>query len=165
VPTEIDVRAGIDVRAVSTTAELQEAVLLAAETADVVVMAAAVADYRPETVAAEKIKKDAQGDLLALRLVRNPDILHELSAARRPGQVVVGFAAETERDPAAQLDLGRAKIARKGCDYLVLNRVGWTEGFAAADNTVIVLAASGDIVAEATGSKASVADRILDVLA
>ena len=156
---------GLRVQQVSTTAELQEAALLSAETADVVIMAAAVADYRPESVAEEKIKKDVQGDQLALRLVRNPDILHELSGARRPGQVVVGFAAETERDPERQLELGRAKIARKGCDYLVLNRVGWAEGFATESNTVTVLAASGDIVAEASGSKASVADRILDVLA
>jgi phosphopantothenoylcysteine decarboxylase/phosphopantothenate--cysteine ligase len=156
---------GFDVRSVSTTRELQEAVLLAAGTADVVIMAAAVADYRPETVADEKIKKDVQGDELTLRLVRNPDILHELSAARRPGQLVVGFAAETEQDSDAQLALGRAKIARKGCDYLVLNRVGWAEGFATESNAVVVLAASGDIVAEASGSKASVADRILDVLA
>jgi phosphopantothenoylcysteine decarboxylase/phosphopantothenate--cysteine ligase len=156
---------GLTVQAVSTTAELQEAALLAAETADVVIMAAAVADYRPETVAEHKIKKDVQGDELSLRLVRNPDILHELSLARKPGQVVVGFAAETEVDPEAQLALGRAKLARKGCDYLVLNRVGWHEGFATEGNTVVVLAASGDIVAEATGSKSSVADRILDVLA
>jgi phosphopantothenoylcysteine decarboxylase/phosphopantothenate--cysteine ligase len=156
---------GLTVQAVSTTAELQEAALLAAETADVVIMAAAVADYRPETVAEQKIKKDVQGDELSLRLLRNPDILHELSLARKPGQVVVGFAAETEPDPEAQLALGRAKIARKGCDYLVLNRVGWHEGFATEGNAVVVLAASGDIVAEAAGSKASVADRILDVLA
>jgi phosphopantothenoylcysteine decarboxylase/phosphopantothenate--cysteine ligase len=156
---------GLRVQQVSTTAELQEAALLSAETADVVIMAAAVADYRPDSVAEEKIKKDVQGDELALRLVRNPDILHELSVARRAGQLVVGFAAETERDPERQLELGRAKIARKGCDYLVLNRVGWAEGFATESNTVTVLAASGDIVAEASGSKASVADRILDVLA
>ncbi|MGN6326101.1 bifunctional phosphopantothenoylcysteine decarboxylase/phosphopantothenate--cysteine ligase CoaBC [Pseudolysinimonas sp.] len=156
---------GLTVQNVSTTAELQEAALLAAETADLVIMAAAVADYRPAVVADEKIKKDVQGDELALRLVRNPDILHELSIARRSGQVVVGFAAETETDPDAQLALGRAKIARKGCDYLVLNRVGWHEGFASAENAVVVLSASGDIVAEASGSKASVADRILDVLA
>ncbi len=156
---------GLTVQSVSTTAELQEAALLAAETADIVVMAAAVADYRPAAVADEKIKKDVQGDELALRLVRNPDILHELSLARRPGQVVVGFAAETATDPEAQLALGRAKIARKGCDYLVLNRVGWHEGFATEGNTVVVLSSAGDIVAEATGTKASVADRILDVLA
>ncbi len=111
-----------------------------------------------------KIKKDAQGDTLDLHLVKNPDILMELTAARRDGQVVVGFAAETEADRDALLALGRAKAARKGVDFLVVNRVGWTEGFAADGNAVVVLSATGDIVAEAEGSKASVADRILDVV-
>jgi phosphopantothenoylcysteine decarboxylase/phosphopantothenate--cysteine ligase len=156
---------GLRVQHVSTTLELQEAALLAAETADVVIMAAAVADYRPETVADAKIKKETQGDVLDLRLVRNPDILHELALARREGQRIVGFAAETERDREALLGLGRAKIARKGADLLVLNRVGWTEGFGTEGNAVVVLDAAGDIVAEASGSKASVAERILDLLA
>jgi phosphopantothenoylcysteine decarboxylase / phosphopantothenate---cysteine ligase len=156
--------ADFDVVHVSTTLELQEATLLAAGQVDTVIMAAAVADYRPESVAAAKIKKDAQGDALDLHLVKNPDILKELTAARREGQVVVGFAAETETDREALLELGRAKAARKGVDYLVVNRVGWTEGFAADRNAVIVLSATGDIVAEAEGSKASVSDRILDVV-
>ena len=155
---------GVDVTHVSTTLELQEATLLAAGQADTVIMAAAVADYRPEAVAEAKIKKEAQGDTLDLHLVKNPDILKELTAARREGQVVVGFAAETETDRDALLELGRAKAARKGVDYLVVNRVGWTEGFATDRNAVIVLSATGDIVAEAEGSKASVADRILDVV-
>ena len=155
---------GVDVVHVSTTAELQEATLLAAGEADAVIMAAAVADYRPETVAEGKIKKETQGDTLDLHLVRNPDILRELTAARRQGQVVVGFAAETEGDRDALLELGRAKAARKGVDYLVVNRVGWTEGFATDRNEIVVLNGAGDIVAEAEGSKASVADRILDVI-
>jgi phosphopantothenoylcysteine decarboxylase/phosphopantothenate--cysteine ligase len=125
-------------------------------------MAAAVADYRPESVADTKIKKESQGDTLDLHLVKNPDILRELTAARRDGQTVVGFAAETESDRDALLELGRAKAARKGVDYLVVNRVGWTEGFATDGNAVIVLDAAGAIVGEADGSKASVADRILD---
>jgi phosphopantothenoylcysteine decarboxylase/phosphopantothenate--cysteine ligase len=62
------------------------------------------------------------------------------------------------------LELGRAKIARKGCDFLVLNSVGWTTGFATEANTVTILDRAGDIVGEATGSKTSVANRILDVL-
>ncbi|MEO8263360.1 MAG: bifunctional phosphopantothenoylcysteine decarboxylase/phosphopantothenate--cysteine ligase CoaBC [Pseudolysinimonas sp.] len=147
---------------VSTTLELQEATLLAAGTADTVIMAAAVADYRPETVADAKIKKENQGDTLDLHLVKNPDILRELTAARREGQIVIGFAAETEPDRDVLLELGRAKAARKGVDYLVVNRVGWTEGFATDGNAVIVLDAAGTIVGEADGSKASVADRILD---
>lgn len=156
--------AGVEVTHVSTTRQLQEATLLAAGTADLVIMAAAVADYRPETVADAKIKKESQGDTLDLRLVKNPDILRELTAARRDGQTVIGFAAETEPDAQALLELGRAKAARKGVDYLVINRVGWTEGFATEGNTVVVLNAAGDIVAEVAGSKASVADGILDVV-
>jgi phosphopantothenoylcysteine decarboxylase/phosphopantothenate--cysteine ligase len=96
--------------------------------------------------------------------VKNPDILRELTTARREGQLVVGFAAETETDRDALLELGRAKAARKGVDYLVVNRVGWTEGFATDRNEIIVLDAAGAIVSEAEGSKASVADRILDVI-
>lgn len=155
---------GVEVTHVSTTLELQEATLLAAGVADIVIMAAAVADYRPETVADTKIKKETQGDTLDLRLIKNPDILRELTAARRSGQTVVGFAAETEPDRDALLELGRAKAARKGVDYLVVNRVGWTEGFATEGNTVVVLNAAGDIVAEVAGSKASVADGILDAV-
>jgi phosphopantothenoylcysteine decarboxylase/phosphopantothenate--cysteine ligase len=154
--------AGVTVHHVSTTAELREAALGEAQTADVVVMAAAVADYRPETVAEGKIKKETQGDVLDLRLVRNPDILREIVDARRPGQTIIGFAAETEADPEALLELGRAKAARKGVDLLVLNRVGWTEGFGTATNDVIVVTGGGDRVTEASGSKSEVAHRILD---
>jgi phosphopantothenoylcysteine decarboxylase/phosphopantothenate--cysteine ligase len=154
----------VAVKHVSTTLELQEATLLAAGTADVVIMAAAVADYRPEQVADHKLKKDTQGDTLDLHLVKNPDILKELTAAGREGQTFVGFAAETEPDRDALLELGRAKAARKGVDYLVVNRVGWNEGFATDGNAVVVLDATGVIVAEASGTKASVADRILDVI-
>jgi phosphopantothenoylcysteine decarboxylase/phosphopantothenate--cysteine ligase len=127
-----------------------------------VVMAAAVADYRPESVAEGKIKKETQGDVLDLRLVRNPDILREIVDARRAGQTIIGFAAETETDPEAFLELGRAKAARKGVDLLVLNRVGWTQGFGTATNDVVVVTGGGDRVTEASGSKSEVAHRILD---
>ena len=161
---EVEKPAGITVHQVGTTAELADAVTTAAGEADVVIMAAAVADYRPQSVAESKIKKETQGDILNLTLVKNPDILHDLSEARRPGQVIIGFAAETETDPAALLELGRAKIARKGCDYLVVNSVGWTTGFATDGNDIKILNAAGDIVGEASGSKRAVANRILDVL-
>lgn len=153
---------GIAVESVGTTLELERAVTDAARDADVVIMAAAVADYRPAQVQQGKIKKEQTGDRLTVEFVINPDILAELSAARRDGQVVVGFAAETEKDPATLLELGRSKIARKGCDFLVVNNVGWNHGFATDDNDVIVLNSSGDIVMEASGTKLSVADRILD---
>ena len=161
---EVHAPASVEVVHVGSTLELASAVNAAALEADIVIMAAAVADYRPETVAEGKIKKETQGDTLELTLVKNPDILQGLAASRRPGQVTVGFAAETESDRDALLALGRAKIARKGADYLVLNTVGWAEGFATDGNTIVVLNAAGDIVGEATGTKTSVAGRILDLL-
>lgn len=161
---EVEVPASIAVEHVVSTLDLQAAVTAAAPDVDAVIMAAAVADYRPETVADEKIKKEKQGDSLQLTLVKNPDILQGLSAARPAGQVVIGFAAETEPDRAKLLEIGAAKAARKGVDYLVVNRVGWTEGFATESNEVIVLNGAGAIVSEASGSKVSVAHRILDLL-
>jgi phosphopantothenoylcysteine decarboxylase / phosphopantothenate---cysteine ligase len=162
---EVDVPRGVEVTHVGTTLELAEAIESAVTEADIVIMAAAVADYRPDSVADSKIKKETQGDTLTLTLVKNPDILRAVSASKREGQVIVGFAAETETDAEKLLELGRAKIARKGCDYLVLNSVGWTSGFATDDNAVTVLNAAGDIVGEAAGSKTTVADRILDAIA
>jgi len=155
---------GVDLRSVSTALELQAAVQVAARTADVVIMAAAVADYRPAELRTDKIKKDETGDTLRLDLVKNPDILAGLSAATPRPAVIVGFAAETEADPAALLALGRQKIARKGCDYLVLNRVGWSQGIATENNDIVVLDRRGDIVNEASGTKLSVANSILDVI-
>ncbi|PPG51228.1 bifunctional phosphopantothenoylcysteine decarboxylase/phosphopantothenate--cysteine ligase CoaBC [Rathayibacter sp. AY2B3] len=155
---------GVTVLPVGTALELREAALAAAPGADVVIMAAAVADYRPAAVAEAKIKKEQQGDRLVLELVKNPDVLAEISASRREGQIVVGFAAETEPDRDAMLALGRAKIVRKGCDLLVLNRVGWAEGFQSDSNAVVVLDRAGVIVGEASGSKAEVADRVLDAV-
>ena len=162
---EVEAPASVAVVRVGSTLELEKAATDAAADADVIIMAAAVADYRPESVAQSKIKKEQQGDVLDLRLVKNPDILRGLAEHRSPGQVVIGFAAETEQDDDALLALGRAKIARKGCDYLVVNRVGWTEGFATERNTVVVIDRAGDTVVRAVGTKLSVADRILDLLA
>lgn len=169
---EVPAPAGVRVVPVSTALELSDAMVREAEGADVVIMAAAVADYRPVAVSAGKIKKEEAGDALSVELVRNPDILQRLAAdaraaaARADGsrRIVVGFAAETEEDPAELLRIGRAKLARKGCDLLVLNRVGWSEGFATEGNTITVLARSGDTLAEASGSKEQVAHRILDVV-
>ncbi|POH67434.1 bifunctional phosphopantothenoylcysteine decarboxylase/phosphopantothenate--cysteine ligase CoaBC [Cryobacterium zongtaii] len=159
---EVAAPSGASVHSVSTTLELQQAMRDAAAAADIVIMAAAVADYRPAEVQDGKIKKDVAGDRVTLDLVRNPDVLVGLVQDRRPGQVIVGFAAETEADDTARRELGRTKILRKGCDLLVLNRVGWTQGFATERNQIEVLDGAGDIVMEADGTKLSVAHRILD---
>ncbi len=156
---------GVRLVEVGTASELQDAVTEAARSADIVVMAAAVADYRPAVVRSDKIKKTDAGDRLTLELVANPDILAGLAASKREGQTIVGFAAETEQDPSALVDLGRIKLQAKGTDFLILNQVGWSHGFATESNEVVVLKRGGDIVMEASGTKLSVADRILDVIA
>lgn len=160
---------GVDLVEVSTAAQLLAAVDQHAASADIVVMAAAVADYRPVSVADSKIKKEEVGDTLELRLERTPDVLKTLATRRaadpsRAQQVIVGFAAETESDPDALLALGAAKRARKGCDYLVLNTVGWTRGFGTAENHVVVIDSADRIVAEASGAKQQVADTILSAI-
>ncbi|TFC98192.1 bifunctional phosphopantothenoylcysteine decarboxylase/phosphopantothenate--cysteine ligase CoaBC [Cryobacterium sinapicolor] len=157
-PTEVELRA------VGSALELEVAVTAAAAVADVVIMAAAVADYRPVAARADKIKKDETGGTMLLELTRNPDILAGLARTKRSGQVLIGFAAETETDSVRLLELGREKMARKGCDFLVVNRVGWAEGFASDRNAITVLDHGGDIVCEASGSKLSVAGRILDLI-
>lgn len=159
---EVTVPDGLTVQNVSSTLDLQQAMHDAAATADIVIMAAAVADYRPVEVQAGKIKKDVAGDRVSLELVRNPDVLAGLVEERRQGQVIVGFAAETEPDDTLRRELGRTKVKRKGSDLLVLNRVGWTQGFATERNEIEVLDRAGDIVMEASGTKLSVAHRILD---
>ena len=156
---------GVRLIEVGTANELQDAVTEAARSADIVVMAAAVADYRPAVVRSDKIKKTDAGDRLTVELVANPDVLKGLAAAKRDGQTIVGFAAETEQDPSALVELGRRKLEAKGSDFLILNQVGWSHGFATESNEIVVLKRGGDIVMEASGTKLSVADRILDVIA
>ena len=153
---------GVEVIAVETTAELQQAMRARAAGADVLVMAAAVADYRPATVADAKVKKSGGG--LRIDLVENPDILAGLAAAATPRQVVVGFAAETGDDRGSVLDHGRAKAQRKGAALLAVNQVGDGTGFGDVPNAVVILDAQGEIVAEARGSKADVARGLIDAV-
>ncbi|MET3974471.1 bifunctional phosphopantothenoylcysteine decarboxylase/phosphopantothenate--cysteine ligase CoaBC [Cellulosimicrobium sp. TH-20] len=150
---------------VETTAQLRDAVRSAAATADVVVMAAAVADFRPAHAPDAKIKKVPGQGPEPIVLVENPDVLAELARDRlRPGQVVVGFAAETGDAHASVLDHGRAKARRKGADLLVVNAVGEGRGFAVDANDVTVVDGAGDVVATASGSKGEVADAVWDVV-
>ena len=155
--------AGVKVVRVETTAQLRDAVLSAAATADAVVMAAAPADYRPVTVSEAKIKKAEDGSAPTIELAQNPDILAELSHDRlRAGQVVVGFAAETGDDAGGVLDHALAKLARKGCDLLVVNDVGGGKVFGAADNEAVVLDAAGRQTAVPHGSKTALAQVVWD---
>ncbi|GHJ60939.1 phosphopantothenoylcysteine decarboxylase [Nocardioides sp. OK12] len=155
--------AGVKVLHVETTAELREAVVGAAPGADAVVMAAAPADFRPVDVSAAKIKKREDGSAAPVELVQNPDVLLEISQDRaRPGQVVVGFAAETGDESGGVLDHARAKLARKGCDLLVVNDVSGGAVFGSEDNQGMILSADGEAVDVPLGSKSQLAHAIWD---
>jgi phosphopantothenoylcysteine decarboxylase/phosphopantothenate--cysteine ligase len=156
--------AAVEVVRVGSAAELREAMLGAVKGADAVVMAAAVADFRPVSLAGHKIKKGA-GEPEPLLLTKNPDILVELVGVREPGQVVVGFAAETGDDDGDALHHGRRKLARKGCDLLVVNAVGDGRAFEVADNAGWLLGSDGSESVLASGSKALLASRVWDAVA
>jgi phosphopantothenoylcysteine decarboxylase/phosphopantothenate--cysteine ligase len=157
----LDDPAGAQLVRVVSAREMRDAVLSAAAQADAVVMAAAVADYRPGTRSDSKIKKTG-ADPEPLRLVQNPDILRELSAYRpRPGQVIVGFAAET----GDVLANGRAKLAAKGCDLLVVNQVGGGLAFGTSDNEAVILGADGSQTNVPRGPKEALADVVWDLVA
>jgi phosphopantothenoylcysteine decarboxylase/phosphopantothenate--cysteine ligase len=156
--------AGVELVRVGTTEELREATLAAADTADIVVMAAAPSDFRPERYATEKIKKETTGDPRTLRLVTNPDIAAEVGTRRRPGQVLVAFAAETAAEPVA-LDLAREKMRRKGADLIVVNEVGADRTFGADDNAATVLSSDGAPTTIGRRAKEDLADAVLDLAA
>jgi phosphopantothenoylcysteine decarboxylase / phosphopantothenate---cysteine ligase len=156
--------AGADVARVTSALELHDAVLAAAPRADAVVMAAAVADYRPVDRLATKRKKT---ETMTVELVQNPDVLRALRERRTPGQVLVGFAAETGDADGSVLDHGRAKLARKGCDLLVVNEVGepgHPTGFETDQNAAVVLAADGSSTEVPLGSKDALADVVWDLV-
>jgi phosphopantothenoylcysteine decarboxylase/phosphopantothenate--cysteine ligase len=134
---------GVVVHPVTSTADLAAAMTEQAATADLVVMAAAPADFSPAAPSDTKIKKDGDGGL-RVDLVQTPDVLAGLVRARTDRrQVLVGFAAETPTAGSSLLDLGRAKLRRKGCDVLVLNEVGEHKAFGRPDNEIVLLTADG----------------------
>jgi phosphopantothenoylcysteine decarboxylase/phosphopantothenate--cysteine ligase len=153
--------AGVRVIRVTSARELHAAVTGAAADADAIVMAAAVADFRPAARSGQKIKKDGTAPP-PIELTENPDVLRELVATRaRPGQVIIGFAAET----GDVLANGRAKLAAKGCDLLVVNQVGGGLAFGTSDNEAVVLGADGAEVKVPRGPKEALADVIWDLVA
>ncbi|MGH4011238.1 MAG: bifunctional phosphopantothenoylcysteine decarboxylase/phosphopantothenate--cysteine ligase CoaBC [Pseudonocardiaceae bacterium] len=156
--------AGVEVVVVGTARELQEAVLKAAPDADAVVMAAAVADFRPAGSHPSKIKKSDSGPD-PLPLILNPDILAELVRRRPPGQVVVGFAAETGDSGGGVLAHGRAKLARKGCDLLVVNAVGEGRAFEVEHNAGWLLGDDGVEIELPEGPKSLLASYVWDAVA
>jgi len=153
--------AGATVIRVVSARDMQAAIASAAADADAIVMAAAVADYRPSQRQDGKMKKDGHAPG-PLQLTENPDILAGLAALRGPGgQVLVGFAAETDMS----LGLAQAKLARKGCDLLVVNPVGGGLGFGTADNEAVIYGADGSATEVLRGPKEALADVVWDLVA
>jgi phosphopantothenoylcysteine decarboxylase/phosphopantothenate--cysteine ligase len=157
--TSLPASAGVDVVRVDTAAEMEQAVLTRADQADVVVMAAAVADFRPVEVADSKIKK--AGGVPKVLLEPTNDILAALGAQRRPGQTIVGFAAETDDLRANAAD----KLTRKGIDLIVANDVSAPGvGFEHDTNAVVILGADGGAQEIPLTDKRAVARAILDAV-
>jgi phosphopantothenoylcysteine decarboxylase / phosphopantothenate---cysteine ligase len=129
-------------------------------------MAAAPADFRPTDVAEHKIKKTADGAVPAVQLEQTPDILATVAHHRaRTGQVVVGFAAETGDASHGVVDLGRAKLERKGCDLLVVNDVSGGKVFGSERNEAIILDRDGGALPVADTSKDALAAVIWNLVA
>lgn len=169
-PTNLPLPRGVDVIRVKTAQEMRDAVFEAAPNADVVVKAAAVADFRPRTSAPKKLKK-AQGPP-DIDLEPTHDILAELghsTGVRKPGGILVGFAAETEPDPARLASLAEEKRAAKGADLVVANDVGSPDsGFEVPTNRAVLADEDGITDVGLVTKKAlaaAVVDRIVALLA
>ncbi|HWB37216.1 MAG TPA: phosphopantothenoylcysteine decarboxylase, partial [Rugosimonospora sp.] len=152
--------AGVTVLRVGTTEDMLDATLAAAADADVVVMAAAPADFRPKGYRPSKIKKADDGSAPTLELVTTPDIAATLGERKRPGQLLVAFAAETDR----AIEHGRAKLVRKRADLIVVNEVGTDRAFGADVNAATVIAADGTATTLAEQPKDALADAVWDLV-
>lgn len=155
-PTTLADPAFVTTHRVTTAREMERVVRSLAPEAHMVVMAAAVSDYRPEDTAPQKIKK---GDDLVVRLVRNPDILAELGKEKKPGQILVGFAAETEQ----LLQNATEKLRKKNLDFIVANDLTQPgAGFRCDTNVVKILDRAGAVEELPCLSKEETARRIID---
>jgi phosphopantothenoylcysteine decarboxylase/phosphopantothenate--cysteine ligase len=158
-PATIAPPPAMEVVRVQTADEMRSAVVDRFATADVVVMTAAVADFRPKAPNESKMKKEA--GVPDLMLEPTPDILAELGERRRPGQFLVGFAAETDDVE----DAGRDKLRSKHLDALVANAVGRDDtGFGSETNEATILVADGRDVPMHTWSKAALASAVCDLI-
>ena len=157
-PVSVPDPAGVSVHRVETAAEMLAA-CEAALPADVAVCAAAVADWRVATAAGQKLKKG--GEAPSLTLVPNPDILATLSAGSRRPRLVVGFAAETER----VVEHATAKLARKGCDWIVANDVTPATGIMGGTTNEVFLVSAAGVQAWPRMAKTDVAERLAERIA
>lgn len=155
-PASLPVPAGVTIKRVETAAQMQAAVLAEFDTVNIVIKAAAVADYRPELMAEQKIKKT--GDTLTINLVKNPDILLDLGK-RKKQQLLIGFAAETQD----LITHAQEKLLKKNLDMIVANDVTLPgAGFNVDTNIVRIIHKNGDIEALPQLSKQQIAEILID---
>lgn len=157
-PTHLRARhANIDTHMVETAGEMYQQCIKIFETADAAVMSAAVADYRPASVATEKIKKN--GSPLLLELVKTADILQSLGERKKDGQVLVGFALET----ANEREYAMGKLQKKNADIIVLNSLNDAgAGFGHDTNKITIFERGGNELVYGQKSKQQVAKDIVD---
>ena len=158
-PVNLQPPAGIDFVQIESAADMASAMKKAAETADIIVMAAAVADYRPKQYSTSKVKK-SDGDMV-IELERTEDVLLSLGKIKKPNQILVGFAAETDD----LLNNAQGKLERKNLDFIAANIVGVPgRGFASDNNAITLIARDGSQTEFALQSKKDLAVSLLDYI-
>jgi len=156
--------AGVTLSQVSSGSQMHQEVMRLLPVSDVLVMAAAVADFRAEDVSGAKIKKGEESTGVSVSLVPTTDILASVVRQRvGAAPFVVGFAAETGDETSSVIEHGRAKLARKGCDLLVVNDVSAGKAFGADDNEIVIVG-QGRELAVSRASKAAISDAIWDAV-
>ena len=157
--SSVDVKRNYKVVRVKSALDMQNAVNAEFESADCVIMAAAVADYRVKNISEQKMKKTAD-DEISIKLIKNPDILKEISS-KKTTQIVVGFCAESEN----LLQNAKEKILKKGCDYLIANDISRSDiGFSSDYNEVTIFNQTGIVKKLERSDKYSIAKEIFEVV-
>jgi len=161
---EVSAPAGVEVLPAPTAAAMHEVMVRRAPDADVIFLAAAVADWVPEAPSVHKLSKKDMGDTFSPTLVRAPDIASELGAIKRADQLLVGFAAETMKDPAEREISARKKLGAKNLDAVAVNEVGEQVGFGNVETTLTLFTSASPQSWSVTGKKNSVAGQLMDAL-
>lgn len=161
---ETEPPAGVSLSRVSSGSQMHQEVMRLMPDCDVVVMAAAVADFRADDVAGVKIKKGETTEGVSVSLVPTTDILTSI-VRQRDGAApfIVGFAAETGDESSSVIEHGRAKLARKGCDLLVVNDVSDGKAFGTDDNEIVIVGQGRELAVSKT-SKAAISDAVWDAV-
>ena len=157
-PVSLPCPENVERKMVNTASEMNELMKNYFPSANLTIMSAAVCDHRPASTDHHKVKKLEVGKNIAL--VPNPDILEGLGKIKRPGQILVGFAAETER----HLENGKKKLRQKNLDWIAVNEVAEGKGFESDKNEITMISSSGQSIFFERGGKLLLARKILDAV-